>query len=84
MNSIEWIKDVIFILPIAGLIWKAAMQSAQIKQNTKDIESIKKDSETNQHKILSALNNMNNIMQQLKLDVEVIKALRKQEVENEK
>lgn len=84
MNSIEWIKDVIFILPIAGLIWKAAMQSAQIKQNTKDIESIKKDSETNQRKILSALNNMNNIMQQLKLDVEVIKALRKQEVENEK
>lgn len=84
MNNIEWIKDVIFILPVAGLIWKAAMQSAQIKQNTKDIESIRKDSETNQQKILTALNNMNSIMQQLKLDVEVIKALRKQEVENEK
>lgn len=84
MNNIEWIKDVILILPIAGLIWKAAMQSAQIKQNTKDIESIRKDSETNQQKILGALNSMNNIMQQLKLDVEVIKALRKQEVENEK
>lgn len=84
MNSIEWIKDVIFLLPIAGLIWKAATQSAQIKQNTKDIESVKKDSETSQQKILSALNNMNSIMQQLKLDVEVIKALRKQEVENEK
>lgn len=84
MNSIEWIKDVIFLLPIAGLIWKAAIQTAQIKQNTKDIESIKKDSETNQQKILGALNNMNSIMQQLKLDVEVIKALRKQEVENEK
>lgn len=84
MNSIEWIKDVIFMLPIAGLIWKAAIQSAQMKQNTKDIESIKKDSETNQQKILGALNNMNSIMQQLKLDVEVIKALRKQEVENEK
>lgn len=84
MNSIEWIKDVIFMLPIAGLIWKAAIQSAQMKQNTKDIESIKKDSETSQQKILSALNNMNSIMQQLKLDVEIIKALRKQEVENEK
>lgn len=84
MNNIEWIKDVIFILPIAGLIWRAAMQSAQIKQNTKDIESVKKDSETSQQKILSALNSMNSIMQQLKLDVEVIKALRKQEVENEK
>lgn len=84
MNSIEWIKDVIFLLPIAGLIWKAAIQTAQIKQNTKDIESIKKDSETNQQKILGALNSMNDIMQQLKLDVEIIKALRKQEVENEK
>lgn len=28
----EWIKDVITLLPIAGLIWKAATQSAKLKE----------------------------------------------------
>lgn len=28
----EWIKDIITLLPIAGLIWKAATQSAKLKE----------------------------------------------------
>lgn len=77
----DWIKDVIYMLPIAGLIWKASTQASQIKQNTKDIENLKAESENNQKQILSSLQNMNQIMSQLKTDVEIIKALRKEEVE---
>lgn len=77
----DWIKDVIYMLPIAGLIWKASNQASQIKQNTKDIENLKAESENNQKQILSSLQDMNRIMSQLKTDVEIIKALRKEEVE---
>ena len=28
----KWIKDIITLLPIAGLIWKAATQSAKLKE----------------------------------------------------
>ena len=80
MNG-DWIKDVIYMLPIAGLIWKASNQASQIKQNTKDIETLKAESENNQKQILSSLQDMNKIMSQLKTDVEIIKALRKEEVE---
>ena len=77
----DWIKDVIYMLPLAGLIWKASNQASQIKQNTKDIENLKAESENNQKQILSSLQDMNKIMSQLKTDVEIIKALRKEEVE---
>lgn len=80
----DWIKDVIYMLPIAGLIWKASTQASQIKQNTKDIETLKAESENNQKQILSSLQDMNKIMSQLKTDVEIIKALRKEEVEKTK
>ena len=44
----DWIKDIIYMLPLAGLIWKASTQASQIKQNTKDIETLKAESENNQ------------------------------------
>ena len=36
MENIEWLKDVLYLLPVAGLIWKAAVMSSKIKQNEKD------------------------------------------------
>lgn len=58
----EWIKDVITLLPIAGLIWKAATQSAKLKEleeKQKDLlrktDKLEADNEENTKNILVQL-----------------------------
>lgn len=58
----EWIKDIITLLPIAGLIWKAATQSAKLKElEEKQKELLRKtdkleaDNEENTKNILMQL-----------------------------
>lgn len=34
----DTIQTVIYLLPIAGLIWKAALQSAELKELRKDVD----------------------------------------------
>ena len=41
MDKIDWLRDVIYLLPIAGIIWKGALMSAKIKENAKEIEECK-------------------------------------------
>ena len=79
MESIGWLKDIIYLIPIAGLIWKAATQNAQIKKNADDIKSIKTLTEKQNDEIIKALNRLNDSMQSIRCEIEVIKALRKEE-----
>ena len=37
----EWVQTVVTLLPIAGLIWKAAMQAAELKDLRQDFERLR-------------------------------------------
>lgn len=80
MENIQWIRDIIYMIPVAALIWKAATQNAQIKKNTEDIKNIKTLVEKQNDEILKSLNRLNDSMQGIRCEVEVIKALRKKEL----
>jgi hypothetical protein len=87
MDKIEWIRDVIFLLPIAGIIWKGALMSAKIKENTKEIAEcksiIQKQNDVIQRQndtIMNTLNAMTNAINDIRTDVSVMKALRDQEM----
>jgi hypothetical protein len=83
MENIQWLKDVIYLLPIAGVIWKVATQNAQIKKNSDDIKSMKQLVEKQNDEIIKSLNRLNDSMQAIRCEIEVIKALRKKEHEGE-
>lgn len=38
----EWIQQAIYLIPLAALIWKAALLSADLKQLTKEHEELSK------------------------------------------
>jgi hypothetical protein len=65
----EWIKDVITLLPIAGLIWKAATQSAKIKELEEKqkelVNKIDKLGDENEEAIKSILIQLANIQQSI-------------------
>lgn len=83
MSDLIWIKDIIYLLPVAGLIWKAAMMSSKIKQNEKDIEEIKNDVKDQNRNILEALDRINTTMLSIQNDVTILKTYRKIEVDKE-
>ena len=83
MENIVWLKDVIYLLPIACLIWKAAQLSSKIKQNEKDIELIKGDVKEQNKNILDALDRINTTMLSIQNDVTILKTYRKIEVDKE-
>lgn len=83
MEHIQWLKDVLYLIPVGGLIWKAATQNAQIKSNAEDIKSIRTLVEKQNDEIIKSLNKLNESMQAVKCEVEVIKALRKKEIDGE-
>ena len=87
MDKIEWIRDVIFLLPIAGIIWKGALMSAKIKENTKEIAEcksiIQKQNDVIQRQndaIMTSLNAMTQAINDIRTDVSVLKALRDNEI----
>jgi hypothetical protein len=84
MNQIEWLKDIIYILPIATLIWRFALMSARVKQNEKDIAEMKTLSQKQNEAIIASLDKMNTVMIEIQQDVAVLKALRGEEKDNAK
>lgn len=81
MENITWIKDLIYLIPLLLVIWKAATQNAQIKENTEDIKELKGLVKDQNEEILKSLSRLNDSMNSIRCDMEVIKALRKKEVE---
>ena len=76
------ISAIIYIIPLGTLIWKASQLSSRVSQNEKDIEMLKGDLKKQNAEILNSLQKINETMAEIKTEVEVIKAMRKQEVEN--
>ena len=79
MENIEWIKDVIYVLPIATLIWRFALMSARIKANEEKIKEIRTITDRQNEAILASLDKLNTVMIEIQQDVAVLKALRKDE-----
>ena len=73
-TTLELIKDIIYLLPILGLIWKAATMASTIKQNVKDIEELKTVTKEQNVAILESLKQMNQALADIKTDVAVLKA----------
>ncbi len=82
MENITWLKDVLFLLPIAGLIWKAAMLSAKVKQNEQDIAEMKTLSQKQNEAIIASLNKLQETMTEIRTDVSILKVLRDKEEKN--
>ena len=76
------ISAVVYCIPVGTLIWRAAILSAKVNENTRDIDDLKKLVGDQNKSILEQLTQMNSTMQALKIDVEILKQYRKQEVES--
>lgn len=76
MENIEWLKDVIYLIPVATLIWRFALMSARVKQNEKDIAEMKTLTQKQNESIIINLNKLQDIMSEIRTDVSVLKALR--------
>ena len=84
MENIAWVKDLIYILPLLGLVWKGASMASQIKSNTKDIEDLKSLVKDQNKNIVDALDRINTTMLSIQADVTVLKTYRKIEIDKEK
>lgn len=78
---------IIFLLPLAVLIWKAATLANRVSKNEEDIKEMKTLVEKQNDAILDALKELNTSIQEtvksiqeVRTEVEVIKALRREEV----
>lgn len=66
MNQIEWLRDVIYILPLAALIWKAAALAAEQKSLRKEVDCLKSQIQTD---MKVALDNLDKCINEVKISV---------------
>ena len=66
MNQIEWLRDVIYILPLAALIWKAASLAAEQKSLRKEVDGLKSQIQTD---MKAALDNLDKCINEVKISV---------------
>ena len=79
MENIDWIKDIIYILPLLAIVWRGALLASRVKQNEKDIEELKITQRDQNKQILESLTKLNDTMIEIKTDVALLKALRDKE-----
>ena len=75
----EWISDLIYLIPLAAIIWKGALMAAQIKENTKEIDELKRTVDGQNKQVLDSLTQLNASITEIKVDLAELKALRKGE-----
>lgn len=80
MEKIGWLKDVLYLIPLLIVIWKAATQNAQINKNTEDIKELKGIVKEQNKEILESLGELNKNMLSIRCDIEVLKAFKKKEL----
>lgn len=73
MDKIEWIRDVIFLLPIAGLIWSAATMASKVKKHDEDIKELKQQNTENFNLLMDKLNTIIESINNIKIDVAILK-----------
>lgn len=81
MEYIDWIRDVIYVIPIAVLIWRASTLASRVKQNEKDIADVKTVIERQNDDILNTLKDLTKIINSLRTDVEILKTYKRMEYE---
>ena len=79
LSDISWIKDIIYILPLAGLIWKGATMNSKVNRNAEEIKECKDIIRDQNNAIISTLNKLNDTINEIRLDVSILKALRDEE-----
>ena len=73
------IQIIVFLLPVCGLIWKAATQSAKIKEIESKVNQLEIKSNSDIAEIKSAINNINVTMAEYKTAMDfIIKAINKE------
>ena len=77
----SWISDLIYLIPLAAIIWKGALMAAQIKENQKDIDELKRLTGEQNKQILDSLNSLNASITEIKVDLAEIKAKREKKDE---
>lgn len=77
----DWISDLIYLIPLAAIIWKGALMAAQIKENQKDIDELKRLTGEQNRQILESLNTLNASITEIKVDLAEIKAKREKKDE---
>lgn len=73
MSNLEWIKDIVYLLPICALIWKAAVLSSKVRQNETDIDEIKGDTDRSSREILKRLDIISDKLNLMQIDMAVMK-----------
>lgn len=66
MNQLEWLRDIIYILPLAALIWKAASLAAEQKSLRKEVDWLKSQIQTD---MKAALDNLDKCINEVKISV---------------
>lgn len=78
------IETVAFLIPLGALIWNAATLANRVSKNEEDIKNMKTVVEKQNDAILKALEKLNESIQEIRTEVEIIKALRREEVNTTK
>lgn len=78
------IETVIFLIPLGALIWKAATLASRVSKTETDIKEMKTDIEKKVEKqndtILKTLDQLTVAVQELKVEVAVIKAMKREDI----
>ena len=73
------IAGIIYLIPLATLIWKAATLSNKVAKHEEDIKEMKGNQKEQTDKILSALEKLNDTMLVIQADVTTLKVWREAE-----
>lgn len=84
MEQIAWIRDFIYILPIAGLIWKASAMAQELKELRKDVDFAHDKIRNEEASRDTALDSMRDTVEEIKLTVVEIKTKLEERKDNKR
>lgn len=83
MNQIEWLKDIIYILPLAALIWKAASLAAEQKSLRKEVDLLKSQNFAEKSALQQSLDKVIDDINEVKISVARIETKLEKEKDDE-
>jgi len=82
MNRIEWLKDIIYILPLAALIWKAASLAAELKYVREQVNVLKSQYFSEKSALQQSLDKVIDDINEVKISVARIETKLEEDDEN--
>ena len=82
MNQIEWLKDIIYILPLAALIWKAASLAAELKSVREQVNVLKSQYFSEKSALQQSLDKVIDDINEVKISVARIETKLEEDDEN--